>query len=114
MHTDTSQYDAQGDDNIQDLVRIDIILPRSCLENHIVERLRSAGNHSEEELRMIGLVEHLVERHGHLYRGDLLYPLHYSMDCEGEFEELPLKVLHEAVQELIEVYSRPYVPEVAA
>lgn len=114
MFTETSLYDAKGEDKIQDLVRLNLVIPRSCLENGTVDRLRKAGRLSEEKLRVIGLVEHLVERHGYLYGADLIYALHFSMDFEGEGEEVPLKTLHEAVQELIDAYSRPYVPEAAA
>lgn len=114
MFTETSLYDAQGKDNIQDLVSLNLVVPRSCLENDTVDRLRKAGRLSEEKLRVIGLVEHLVERHGYLYGEGLIYALHFSMDFEGDGEEVPLKALHEAVQELIEEYSRPYVPETAA
>lgn len=111
MFTDTSEYDAQGKDVVQDLVRLNLVLPRSCLENDTVDMLRKAGRHSEEELRVIGLVEHLVERHGHRYGAGLVYALHFSMDFDGE--GTPLKALEEVVQELIEAYSRPYVPDAA-
>lgn len=114
MFTETSRYDAQSKDNIQDLVRLTLTVPRCCLENDTVDRLRKAGSLSEEELRVIGLVEHLVERHGYLYGAGLIYALHYSMDFAGDGEELPLNVIDEFVQELINAFSRPYEPEVAA
>lgn len=111
MFTDTSEYDAQGKDVVQDLVRLNLVLPRSCLENETVDMLRKAGRHSEEELRMIGLVEHLVERHGHHYGAGLIYALHFSMDFADH--ENSLNALKNEVQELIDLYSQPYVPEAA-
>lgn len=114
MFTETSRYDAQSKDNIQDLVRLNLTLPRCCLENDTVDRLRKAGRLSEEELRVMGLVEHLVERHGYLYGAGLIHALHYSMDFAGDGEELPLKAIDETVQELIQAFSQPYVPEAAA
>jgi enoyl-CoA hydratase/carnithine racemase len=111
MFTDTSEYDAQGKDVVQDLVRLNLVLPRSCLENGTIDMLREAGRHSEEELRMIGLVEHLVERHGHHYGAGLIYALHFSMDIADH--ENSLGALMNQVQELIEAYSRPYVPDAA-
>ncbi|GLP88641.1 hypothetical protein [Tritonibacter mobilis] len=114
MFTETSEYDAQAKDAVHDLVRLNLLLPRSCLENGTVEMLREAGNHTEEQLRIIGLVEHLVEQHGYLYGAGLIHTLHYSMDFAGNDEEVALKAIDEAVQDLIGAFSRAYEPEVAA
>lgn len=109
MFTETSEYDAQAKDAVHDLVRLNLLLPRSSLENGTVEMLREAGNHTEEQLRVIGLVEYLVERHGHLYGVDLVQALHISMDFAGV--EQALHVLEKGMQDLIELYSQPYEPE---
>lgn len=114
MFTNTSQYDAQGRDNVQDLVHLNLVVPRCSVENGTVDRLRKAGKLSEEELRIVGLVEHLVEKHGYLYGAGLIHALHYSMDFAGNDEEVALKAIDEAVQELIGAFSQPYMPEVAA
>lgn len=114
MFTNTSQFDAQGSDSVQDLVHLNLVVPRRCVENGTVDRLRKAGKLCEEELRIIGLVEHLVERHGYLYGAGLINALHYSMDFAGNDEEAPLKAIDEAVQGLIDAFSRPYDAEEAA
>ena len=114
MHTKTPYFDAKGDNNIQDLVRLSITVPRCCVENDTVERLRKAGRISEEELRIVGLVEHLVEKHGYLYGAGLINALHYSLDFASKDEEVALKAIDEAVQDLIGAFSQAYEPEVAA
>lgn len=114
MYTNTPYFDAKGDNNIHDLVRLSITVPRCCIENDTVERLRKAGRLSEEELRIVGLVEHLVEKHGYLYGAGLINALHYSMDFAGNDEEVALNAIDEAVQELIGAFSQPYDAEEAA
>lgn len=114
MFTNTSQYDAHVRDNIQDFVHLNLVVPRRSVENGTVDRLRKAGKLSEEELRIIGLVEHLVEKHGYLYGAGLIHALHYSMDFAGNDEEVALKAIDEAVQDLIGAFSQAYEPEVAA
>ncbi|MGH1369479.1 MAG: hypothetical protein ACRBCL_12780 [Maritimibacter sp.] len=114
MFTNTSQYDIQSKDSIHDLVQVNLVVPRNCVENDTVDRLRKAGRLSEEDLRVIGLVEHLVERHGYLYGGGLIHALHYSMDFASNDEEIALKAIDETVQALIDAFSHPYEPEVAA
>ncbi|UWP96525.1 hypothetical protein K3X48_05990 [Aliiroseovarius crassostreae] len=89
-------------------MHLNLVVPRRCVENGTVDRLRKAGKLSEEELRIVGLVEHLVEKHGYLYGAGLINALHYSMDFAGNDEEVALKAIDEAVQELIGAFSRPY------
>lgn len=113
MYTETINCDVEDKDVIQDLVRMNLVVSRNAVENHIVDRLREAGRHSEEDLRMIGLVEHLVEEHGHHYGAGLLYALLYSMDANGDCDGIqnPLDALGDKVDEFKEKFSRPYVPE---
>lgn len=114
MITDTLNCDVQGKNTAQDLVHLKLVVARKSVENGTVERLRKAGKLDEEELRVIGLVDHLVEKYGYLYGAGLIYALHYSMDYAGNDEEAPLKAIDEAVQSLIDAFSRPYDEEVAA
>lgn len=110
---ETSMYDVDGENSIHDVVRLNLVMPRATLENGTVEQLRQGGGYSEEQLRMIGLVEHLVEEYGHHYGAGLINALLYSMDADGDCGEIRtvLGALGDKVDELKEGFSRPYVPE---
>lgn len=94
---------------LQDDVRINIVVPRELLENDTVQTLRQAGKHSEEQLNLIGLVEFLVEHHGHHYGPFLIQAIHLALCFDGH--ENPLQAIEEQARELIDLYAQPYVPE---
>lgn len=109
---ETGMHDIDGENAIHDVVRLNLVMPRARLENDIVDRLRQTGRYGEEQLRMIGLVEHLVEEYGHHYGAGLLYALLYSMDLLGDGDiTATLNALGDKVDEFKEGFSRPYVPE---
>lgn len=90
-------------------VHIKLVVPRELLENDTVQTLRKAGKHSEEQLNLIGLVEYLVEHHGHHYGPFLIQAIHISMCFDGH--ENPLHAIEEQARELIDLYAQSYVPE---
>lgn len=109
MPNDTPKNNSQEASVFQDQVHINLVVPRECLENDTVEMLRKAGKHNEEQLNVIGLVEYLVEHHGHHYGPFLIQAIHIAMSFDGH--ENPLQAIEEEARELIDLYSQPYVPE---
>ncbi len=108
MFTETALNDAQCESNAQDLVRIELIVPRYGLENRTITQLREQANHSEQELRVIGLLDYLAERLGYHYGPELLHPLLQSMD--DDCEEFAVTMLIEELQDLRgpDSYQRMY------
>jgi hypothetical protein len=113
MYTETINCDVDDNDVIQDIVRMNLVVSRNVVENGTVEQLRQTGKYGEEHLRMVGLVEHLVEEYGHHYGAGLLYALLYSMDVNGDGDGIQstLDSLGDKVDEFKEGFSRPYVPK---
>jgi len=109
MPNDINETNTQKAIVFPDQVKINLVVSRDSLENDTVEMLREAGNHSEEQLNVIGLVEYLVEHHGHHYGPFLIQAIHIAMSFDGH--ENPLQAIEEQAQELIDLYSQPYVPE---
>ena len=106
---ETNTYHVDGESTIHDVVRLNLVMPRATLENGTVEQLRQGGGYSEEHLRMIGLVEHLVDEYGHYYGAGLIHALLCSMDADGDCGDIraALDALGDKVDELKEGFRDP-------
>lgn len=69
-----------------DYVRFTITLPRSDVEDEVVEAMR-ARDYPDETIRMVGLLGCLTRKYGFHYREELFDPLLLSMESLGIDEE---------------------------
>ena len=69
-----------------DLVRFTITVPRSRLEDSVVEDLR-AHDYPDETVRIVGLLGYLTEEYGYQYEEELLDRLLFSMQANNGFDD---------------------------
>lgn len=111
MITEPFARDSADKNKAQDLVRIELLVPRYCVENPTTQRLRERRDHTEIELRVIGLLAHLAERFGYQYGPELLHPLLQSMD--DDCEEFAVAMLEEELRDLRPIDVQPQIPNAA-
>ena len=65
-----------------DPIRLEITVPRKLLENKTVERMSAEDWVTDEDLKLIGLLDYLTCTYGFSYGTNLLMLLFMSMDIE--------------------------------